>query len=299
MSSPSWTNGPPKKILIATDLSARSDRAFDRAVSLAAQWEAQLVVLHALENFEISVAVEPGERRPLDPASLARRELLADISDVSQPATVVVERDDPTEAIIRTAEAEGCDLIVTGVARDEFAGRFSLGGTVNRLLRCSRVPVLIVKSRVRGPYRRVVVATDFSPSSRHALEAAVRFFPGEKLTLLHAFDVDAILTVTTTDAALREMEARREAEEDCKAFLESFEKLKEGWSDPDVIIEEGPPDALLRDYVHHEGADLVVLGTHGRSALFEVLLGSVAKQILEHLPCDALVVREPQAAVEK
>ena len=41
---------------------------------------------------------------------------------------------------------------------------------------------------------------------------------------------------------------------------------------------------------------LVVLGTHGRSAFFEVLIGSVAKQIMEELPCDALVVRDPRAS---
>jgi nucleotide-binding universal stress UspA family protein len=62
------------------------------------------------------------------------------------------------------------------------------------------------------------------------------------------------------------------------------------------LIEFGTPSALLRDYVRDRDIDLVVLGTHGRSAFFEALIGSVAKQIMGELPCDALVVRDPRAS---
>ena len=61
------------------------------------------------------------------------------------------------------------------------------------------------------------------------------------------------------------------------------------------MIEFGRPESLFREYVLHHNADLVVLGTHGRSAVFEALIGSTAKNILSMLPCDALVVREPRA----
>jgi nucleotide-binding universal stress UspA family protein len=54
----------------------------------------------------------------------------------------------------------------------------------------------------------------------------------------------------------------------------------------------------LRDYVRDKEVDLLVLGTHGRSAFFEIFLGSVAKAIMDDVPCDALVIREPRAAVE-
>ena len=50
---------------------------------------------------------------------------------------------------------------------------------------------------------------------------------------------------------------------------------------------------LVREYVQVSGADLVVLGTHGRGAMLEAIMGSVAKSILATLPCDALVVRGP------
>jgi len=60
-----------------------------------------------------------------------------------------------------------------------------------------------------------------------------------------------------------------------------------------TFVEQGHPVQLVREYVRDKGADLVVLGTHGRGAMLEALVGSTAKSILSSLPCDALVVRAP------
>jgi nucleotide-binding universal stress UspA family protein len=292
--------GHPKRLLIATDLSARCDRALDRAVSLAREWQARLVVLHVLEDPERSVLditeQLPSWRRPPDPMSTTRRHLHADLGAIAGEATVLIERGDPAAEILRTAEAESCDLIVTGLARDELLGRFSLGRTVDRLLRRSRVPLLVVKDRPRGSYRHIVVATDFSASSRHALEAARHFFPQERLTIFHAYD--APMCGLMGDPASYQTEYREIAAQDCEAFLKSAYGSGADRQYPHVLIEHGAPDRLLRDYVRDREIDLVVLGSHGRSALLEVFIGSVAKQIMASLPCDALVVREPRAAVE-
>src|SRR3546814_6107644 len=64
-----------------------------------------------------------------------------------------------------------------------------LGDTVDRLIRKSPVPVLIVRDRAFEPYHTMLVATDFSESSRVALETAIRFFPDTGLSLFHAYDV--------------------------------------------------------------------------------------------------------------
>ena len=53
---------------------------------------------------------------------------------------------------------------------------------------------------------------------------------------------------------------------------------------------------LLRDYVRAKRIDLVVSGTHGLAALVEVLIGSVAKRLLDTVPCDMMIVRQTQGA---
>lgn len=82
MNEPSWTQGPPRSILLATDLSARSDRALDRAALLAKQWHSHLTILHVFEDQRSpldSVDPLPSWRRPPDPLSIVKK----NITDVS------------------------------------------------------------------------------------------------------------------------------------------------------------------------------------------------------------------------
>jgi nucleotide-binding universal stress UspA family protein len=301
MTLPSWMNGPPKRLLLATDLSPRCDRALDRAAAVAAQWQSALVALHVLEKFELGTleaAQLPSWRRPPDPYSLAQKHLLADMGAVSNRATVLIAEGDPAETILRTAETEQCDLIVIGIARDELLGRLSLGRTVDRLLRRARVPLLVVKGRPRGPYRHIVVAIDFSDSSRHTLEAAARFFPEQKLTVFHAYNAPMPRArFHGGNFAAYRREYGTIAARELETFLERVNKPPT-WQPPHVLIEDGSPTFLLREYVREKDVDLVVLGTHGRSAISEIFIGSTAKAIMDEAPCDALLIREPHAAVE-
>jgi nucleotide-binding universal stress UspA family protein len=284
---------------LATDLSARSDRALDRAALLAKQWHAHLTVLHVFENQRPpvdSVDPLPSWRRPPDPLDIVKKNITDDLSEVAEAATILVEEGEIVDAIIRVAKSDSSELIVIGVARNELFGELMLGRTVDRLLRRSQVPLLVVKSRPRRQYSHVVVATDFSESSRHALVAAMRFFPEETLTLFHAYDPPMSSMMSDADSYRREY--RKIVEQDCDAFLRGTKMPNKEWLRPHVLIEYGAPSHLLRDYVVHNSADLIVVGTHGRSAVFDILLGSIAKRILSDVPCDILVIREPRAKAE-
>jgi nucleotide-binding universal stress UspA family protein len=90
MSEPSWMNGPPRRIILATDLSARCDRALDRAAALASAWQAELIALHAREPVEDFYALSqerrlPSWRRPADATRIAEDQLRNDMMAV--PAT--------------------------------------------------------------------------------------------------------------------------------------------------------------------------------------------------------------------
>lgn len=296
MNDPRWMSGPPKSILLATDLSPRCDRALDRAVALTELWQAKLVIMHVLEDVASwgSETILPSWKRPPDPFGIAQRRLIDDVGAAANAATIVIEEGDPSEAIQRIAETRSCDLVITGVARDEPFGRFALGTTVDRLLRNSDLPVLVVKNRARRPYRNILVATDFSEASRHALEAAVHYFHGQALTIFHAYDPP--MSGFATDPTSYRRDYRKVAEQEYEAFLKATPSGEAIRKRAQVLIEFGAPDQLLRDCVHDTNIDLVVLGTKGRSALLEALIGSVSKQIMAELPCDALIIREPEAA---
>lgn len=300
MNAPQTHPADIRKILFATDLSARSDRALERALQLAQQHSSRLVIVHAFEpprNLERG-DLPPTWRRPPDAVETMKRRiaqaLRAELGAAVDTAKLVIEDGKSGEVVERVAKEEQVDLIVTGVARE---GLFDmepavLGQTVEHLLRHVETPVLVVVNRPQGGYRHVAVTTDFSPSSGHALQVALRFFPGQTLYLLHASEAPyATLATDPVRHAEKFVEAHNT---EAEAFLASVFMPDEDRRRVVPVVEPGPPAKLVREYVQTQNCDLVVMGTKGRNVVLEVLLGSVAKNILAQLPCDALVVRGPR-----
>lgn len=302
MTTSSSNPGTLRRLLLATDLSARCDRALDRAIAIAAETQAHLTVLHAFEEFQedsltYGAHPTPSWRAPPDAAAIAktriREALQADVGDAIEQAAIRIEDGEPAEVIERVAKSEAIELIVSGIAREGlFASRpVILGRTVEKLLRRLPVPILIVRNRPRARYRSILITTDFSEPSAHALQVALGFFPGQIMHLLHAFDVP--YSRSLADPHRHADSLRQTYAMELAAFLDSMVLPEDARRRLVTLVEPGGAAELVREYVRDHRADLVVLGTHGRGALAEALLGSTAKSILSSLPGDALVVRAP------
>jgi len=296
MTEPSWAEGPPKTILLATDLSSRCDRALDRAGQLATLWGARLVVLTVLEHDEDFMDPSrtpnlPSWRRPPDRQAVVAAQVRRDLGEALKGAEVLIVEGAVAANIDALAREVDAELIVVGIARDETLGRYLLGSTVDRLARRTPVPLLVVKNRLR-PYGEILVATDFSPPSQHALTAAARFFPYAPLTLLHAWEIPFAGFLDNPDFR-REWTALEK--EGCDKFVAQSRLSQDQHHDLQVLLEYGGPETIIRAYMRDNGVDLVVAGTHGRSGLFDVRLGGTAKRILEAAPGDVLLIREPRS----
>jgi nucleotide-binding universal stress UspA family protein len=284
----------PARLLLATDLSARCDRALDRAAQLAGEWRAELVALNVLDEAtspDQALAWVSGKDGGYA-LSIARQQLARDLSGLDIQATLRIARSSDAAASIRDAAASsGCGLVVTGVSCSELFGRCPLGSTVERLARTLAQPLLVVRQRVHGPYQRIVVATDFSDAARHALLAAVRLFPGREVILYHACEM-ALAGLSNNLEPARVSRMRQVIEKgDYANFMAATELPAQAQVRP--VIEHGVLESTLTQYVRSHGIDLVMMGARGRSAVMTVLLGSSAAKLLDWLPCDALVVREP------
>lgn len=278
----------PRKILLATDLSARSDRAFDRALLLSRTMGAELVVLHVLEVHEVDRLLH--HAHPDDLEAIARRHLHHDLGAAADQVRIRIERGDPAELIIKVSREEACSLIVTGVARNERIGRFTLGAVVDRLVRGSLIPLLIVTERARMSYRHIAVALDFSTVSAQALTFAAALFPDQRLTAFHGYHAPA--DYAAGDPTSHRQKFRLVAHATYEAFLTTAGIPAATRARLIPHLEWGNPEQLLHDLAERDHIDLVVLGTRGHGRIFEFFVGSVAKRILTELPCDALVVRE-------
>jgi nucleotide-binding universal stress UspA family protein len=284
--------GRPRRILLATDLSFRCDRAQDRASRLAQQWQAKLCLLHVTEGDERGNSGPSWRRGTSSRELLAERQRRAAARGGAVEVEVLLRRGNPAEVILQTAEDMECDVIVTGIAREETLTRSILGTTVERLVHRAPMPVLVVKNRAERDYDSVVAASDFSPSSAHAFRHALRMFPEARITLLHAYRVP-FEGFVSRDANRDEVLALAEGQ--CAGFLASLDAPKEQLGRIECLLEYGSPDELIGSHVWDKEVDLVVLGTHGMSGVFGILMGSTAERLLRSLPCDVLVVREPRS----
>ena len=271
----------PRDILLATDLGPRSDRALDRALLLAQAWQARLLALTVLE---------PGGQGDLQAArQRAERRLRADLDGSDLPLTARVAQGPVVDTVLQVAESEDSGLIVTGVARHEALSRVVLGSSVDALARRAPRPLLVVRERARKPYQRVLVSTDFSPVSHHALETAAAWFPAAQFTLFHAFG-NPYPALAGMDAAQARNAGHAQAEREAQGFLPTAQL-------PDAVraglrwqFMHGDAGQLLHEHGLAHPADLVVLGSARRGGVPRLLLGSVAQRILEQAENDVLVV---------
>jgi nucleotide-binding universal stress UspA family protein len=290
------SSGPPTKILLATDLTSRCDRALDRSAQLARQWGAQLLIVHALDPSGPSLSeaadLDPSLRRAPDPALTIQDQIRRDLREEVDHLKINVEKGDPAQIILNAAEREGCELIIVGLARDQLFGRMLIGSTVEHLVRKSPVSVLVVKSRPNGPYKDVLVGTDFTPESRYGLELAARSFPNCNFTVMHAFEnpYKAYLSDTALSRDFATMERRAIEEFVRDAALDDQVRARIR-----TLIEHGPPDLMLWSHLEKQHADLTVIGAYGRGFLFHLLVGGNTPRIVDTVPSDILLVRAHRA----
>lgn len=289
----------PRSILLATDLSARSDRAHARAVQLAQQWQAALlavVVVPSDASFSRANAyVEDDEDAPPPETPFERiaREAREDLADAGVPVQVRVASGAVGPTVLGLAHEAGAGLIVTGTARADAVQRIDPGSTLNWLARHSDVPVLAVHDRVRGPYAHVAVASDHSQAARCALATADAWFTdARQRSLVHAYDVPLATMSAPAEARAATLGAAREnAQRESADYLAGI--LGEHASRWEVQAQLGNPVRLVREFAHQSQVDLTVMASHGRNRLVDRLIGSVATRLLETVPNDLLVVRTP------
>lgn len=279
---------PKGPLLIASDLSVRADRAFDRAVALAIEREWSLTVAHVVDE-ELPAAV--ADRRKQEAESVLRAQIAATPTAAKLNIDVKVTFGRDFSSIVHVAEQSDARAIVLGTTRYEGMAELFRGTTAERVIRAANLPCLVVKQRVLGPYRRALIGIDFSVYSHRAIEAAAELLPNCKLTLVHAYDVPYRGFLL---GGARELNKRQErqflqlVEDEFSAFLAP---LGDEVHRLDRIIQEGPARQVLYETIKSLQADVVVIGTHGRTGAAHFFLGSVAEDLLRDAPCDVLAVK--------
>ncbi len=281
----------PLRILLATDLTSRSDRALDRSLQLSREWNAELHIVHAMQELPPAVPVGTSPSQYLERYSDVRDEALRMIrrevgADELGAEMHIEERVPPAEAILAVADRKGCDLIVLGESRDRLFTPI-IEGTIEQVLRKSPVSVLLVRDRPRRPYRHLLVGTDFTDEAQQALVVAARLFADASLTLMHAFNVPYASLLDAPPDLRDWVPAHLEK---LSAHISATPLPAHRKASIRAVVENGPPGAMLRRYVVEQGADLTVIGAHPRGVLFDAFVGN-SRRIVDGVPGDILMVR--------
>jgi nucleotide-binding universal stress UspA family protein len=201
---------------------------------------------------------------------------------------------DPFDGILRAAAEINADLIVMGSHRKQFLLDIFVGTTIERVIRKGSFPVLMVNNEAQRTYENVVAPIDMSDASANALRVALSrgLITGKRATLLHAFLApakDKMLVASSDQPSIDSYVAseRQRAMDELAAFLIANDLKHRRWS---LRLEEGAPMEVISRILSEIRPDLLVMGTHGRSAFIKALIGSVTEEALRSLSVDILAV---------
>jgi nucleotide-binding universal stress UspA family protein len=294
------------KILFPTDFSNASTAALGHAVMLADGFSAELTLLHVATN---ESGVQHAHFPELEKAGNELEEMieeqLAEITGTARPQRLAVKRvvrqnPEPVQEIA-TFSADGkFDLIVMGTHGRTGVAHLLMGSIAENLVRVAPCPVLTVREHMEKeevvPYLKILVPVDFSAHAEKALKYGIALAMNFEapLILLHVLDMPVQPSHYDLDENFL-MQRQPDIETTTiNALRDLMKRLSPQRLEFSTACVVGRAYAEIVNYAAKHDCDLIVLGTHGLSALEKFLLGSTAAKVVRHAPCPVLAVKEKE-----
>jgi universal stress protein E len=286
------------RILVATDFSPSANAALKQAVWLARQTAAQIVLASTVPDLSRSVhwasyEIELKQRELCEKSDTMMRRIVAEVQAVDLDVKCKTFIGEPFVGITHAVQAEGFNLVLAGTKGLAKWEQFFVGSTAKRLIRKCPCSVWIAKAEHVGPPKVVLAATDFSDVSLKAVKEGlwVAQQSNAEFHLLHIIDSmdvpDDVISRIPQGSSLRQ-EINEEASRRLEEFLSS---LAVDRTKIQVHLSWGTPWQEIRRISQHKAADLIVIGTVGRSGIKGVLLGNTAEKIFDTCDCSILTVK--------
>jgi nucleotide-binding universal stress UspA family protein len=209
---------------------------------------------------------------------------------------------EPFEAISRFAGEAGCDLIVMASHGVSNELRWPLGHTALKLLRASRIPIMLVRRHPERPpllngglFRKILVPLDGSALGEAALKQAALLAPVTKSAVILLEVVEHVeVPPGSQTTGVRWQSANYENILTSLATRYLEEKaagLRDKIKDITVKVVAGAPAGQIIEYAQANEVDLIIMSSHGRSGIGRWYFGSVAEKVLNAGDFPLLVVR--------
>jgi len=276
-----------KTILVAIDYSAMAQEALKRAINIAKDKNAQLIVMHVIEP----PFIESPFLKLVDKDEI-KRELENNIDELNAETNVkyilFVESGLAVDIIARKVETTKTDLLVIGThGKDDIRSNY-FGSTTLKLVQKTHIPVLIVKNEANNSYQKMLAPTNLSNYSKESILFANTLFSKSAIKYLYAFEsVDEVQALRYHISTEQMNEFKMELLLDAKTALEKFVK-EVGGGEKGLIHFEASINEDILEYLIQDKADLLVLGSKGVNNLNSFLFGSTASYLIQRSPVDVL-----------
>lgn len=295
-----------RNILAAVDFSAPSRAALWQAARLALLSKAKLHVLHVVDaeavetmavmrgdGFEHQAAGTLASASAVLPRWIGRSDLPADYESI-------VVAGDPLHEILGHAVQLQADLLVAGITGRHGASQRA-GSVSAKLARKSPVPVLLVRPDHAQTFRRLMACVDFSQTSPEVIQQAHRIAAqdGAQVEFLHVWREPWVVMPEGDMSGAAEPPVIIFTEQERRQHIDNLRRklhaAVEGWErgiiHAEVLREAMACGTGIQAHAQESGADLIVIGGGGQTALRQMLLGSTAEQMLAQTACSLLIVK--------
>lgn len=297
------------RVLCPVDFSETSSQAVEQAVAIAGWYRARLTAVHVYSPIFMPVpGLPPPADRVTDSALHRVHDETTKFVEAAQAAgvgvDVAIDVGQPAAEILERARSLPADLIVMGTHGASGVERLVLGSVTEKVLRKATCPVLTIPPRThatsRFPFRRILCAIDFSEWSCAALDLASSLAQqsGAALDLLHVVEwpweepPPPVFEVLPPAQAASLIEFRRYLVKTATSRLESL--VSDAVCDRCAVtahVAHGKPYVQVLHMAAEIGADLIVLGVHGRNPIDLTVFGSTTNQVVRRATCPVLTLR--------
>lgn len=292
---------PRQALLTATDFSKPAKLVIPYAFKLARLLNLRLIILHVVKappGFEQWSQAAHRSLQSLKTKALlelGRIVRLANENDLVADHRLLVGI--PEDSILEVAHNPDVALVAMGTHGKTGWDRLRLGSVAESILRRAPCPVLTVHASVTSrtsvnpnqlSLARLLVATDFSASSKAALRAAV--------VLAKRLNARAVLVHAVEPSGSSQSEPLRVDGLSRKRYAGRLQKMISASCAEKIITDrvviQGNPVEVILDQARHQKADLIIVGTHGRRGMKRLILGSVAEAVVRRATCPVFIAKD-------
>lgn len=284
-----------QSILVAVDFSEASRDAVRYAVTLAEKFNSEIFVLTVIPEIE-------GSPLGFDTIKAEISKLLQEMKDDigkkgHVPVETILAQGTAYDQITKHAMEKDVNVVIIGAGDKQDTDKYQLGTTAYKVVRTCPKPVWVTKKGCSQDIRHILCPVDFSDAAGRALKNAMVLAGafGAKLTVLNV--IERLSNIYPGRPLLEPDSQGSYAKEQDNAFTSFLNRFNFQGVQWEKLARIGDPGDEILKAAQETNAEVVIMGSEGRTGLSRIIMGSVAEKVIREVPCSMITVKAEASIV--